>query len=257
MTVTVPVLLYHSINERPPPGGTWGAVAPREFRRHLERICALGCQALTVSELADSLRGHRRLPQQPVLITFDDGYADSLVAAGVLRDLGLRATVYVTTGDLDRPGWLSRQQLSDLAACRELELGAHGVNHCHMDELPAENLARELIDSRSELERLTGRRVTSFAYPHGAYDRAVRRAVIAAGYTSAVAVKNAVSHLDDDPFAIARFTVTRAVSADRLEQVLEGQRVQIAWHGERLRTRAARTVRRARARRARKLAVVR
>src|SRR5919197_1456854 len=66
-------------------------------------------------------------------------------------------------------------------------------------------LAAEVGDSRAAFEALTEWPVLSFAYPHGAYDWRARDAVIAAGYRSAVAVKNAASHLGDDPFAIARW----------------------------------------------------
>jgi hypothetical protein len=90
--------------------------------------------------------------------------------------------------------------------------------------------------------------IDSFAYPYGAYDARVRGAVIAAGYRSAAAVKNAVSHRDDDPFAIARWTVTSATPAKRLADVLDGRGVPLGWTRERLRTRAYRTARRQRRR---------
>jgi hypothetical protein len=90
--------------------------------------------------------------------------------------------------------------------------------------------------------------IESFAYPHGAYDRRARQAVIQAGYRSAAAVKNAVSHASDDPFAIARWTVTRGTPVSRIAEVLEGDGVPRAWANERLRTRAFRTVRRERRR---------
>jgi hypothetical protein len=90
--------------------------------------------------------------------------------------------------------------------------------------------------------------VHSFAYPHGVYDRRVRQAVITGGYRSAVAVKNAVSHPADDPFAIARWTVTAGTPASRIAQVLEGESVPVAWSHERVRTRAYRMVRRGRRR---------
>ena len=54
--------------------------------------------------------------------------------------------------------------------------------------------------------------VHSFSYPHGCYDHRVRSAVVEAGFRSAVAVKNALSHDHDDPFAIARWTVTAGTS---------------------------------------------
>jgi hypothetical protein len=90
--------------------------------------------------------------------------------------------------------------------------------------------------------------IASFAYPHGSYDHTVRTAVVAAGFGSAAAIKNAVSHLDDDPFAIARWTVTAATSPEELGRILDGEGVPLAWSHVRLRTRASRTARRTRRR---------
>jgi hypothetical protein len=95
---------------------------------------------------------------------------------------------------------------------------------------------------------VTGAAVVSFAYPHGAYDGRVRLAVIGAGYRSAAAVKNALSHPADDPFAIARWTVTAGTPASRVAGVLDGEGAPHAWARERLRTRAYRTARRGRRR---------
>jgi hypothetical protein len=61
-------------------------------------------------------------------------------------------------------------------------------------------------------------------------------------------VKNAVSHDRDDPFALARWTVTAGTSASRIAEVLEGVNVPPAWAQDRLRTRASRVARRGRRR---------
>jgi peptidoglycan/xylan/chitin deacetylase (PgdA/CDA1 family) len=103
-------------------------------------------------------------------------------------------------------------------------------------------------DSKQALEQMIGRRVDTFAYPFGAYDTRVRTAVIDAGFSSAAAVKNALSHPDDDPWAIARFTVSAVTSAEQIAQVLDGRGAPYAWHGERLRTRGYRAVRKLRRR---------
>ena len=66
------------------------------------------------------------------------------------------------------------------------------------------------------LEQLLGRPVDTFAYPHGYHDAAVaKELVVAAGYRSATAVRNALSPADDDRFALARVTVTSDFGADR------------------------------------------
>ena len=54
-----------------------------------------------LSEAVDGLR-KGLLPRRSVAITFDDGYADNVTsAAPVLAELGLPATVFVTSGFLD------------------------------------------------------------------------------------------------------------------------------------------------------------
>jgi peptidoglycan/xylan/chitin deacetylase (PgdA/CDA1 family) len=189
------------------------------------------------------------------VITFDDGFADTFAAVEVLLAHDLSSTVYVTTGEVGAPNRLASPQLADLARLPSIEVGAHTVSHRRLDELEDPELADEVERSKAQLEDLTGIDVRSFSYPHGAYDSRARAAVIAGGYDSAVAVKNAVSHRGDDPYAIARWSVTRGTTASRISQVLEGEDVPWAWEGERLRTRAYRATRRGRRRLAHTLGV--
>jgi peptidoglycan/xylan/chitin deacetylase (PgdA/CDA1 family) len=54
---------------------------------------------ISCEHLAQWLRGQRELPPRPAIITFDDGYSDNLrYAYPVLRELGLPATIFLSTG---------------------------------------------------------------------------------------------------------------------------------------------------------------
>jgi peptidoglycan/xylan/chitin deacetylase (PgdA/CDA1 family) len=239
----IPVLLYHSVAADP---GDRFAVSPRAFREHVRAITASGRTPASIAEIAATLRGSRAAADRLVAITFDDGFEDTPRAVSELVEHGLRATVYVTTGMLDRPGALSRSQLRTLSEMGDaVELGAHSVSHPHLDALPLAQVRREVGDSKRQLELVLDRAVETFAYPHGSYDAAVRAAVVEAGYRSAAAVKNAISHPRDDPWAIARYTVTASTSAERVREILEGRGAPLAWQHVRVRTRAARTARRA------------
>lgn len=99
------------------------------------------------------------------------------------------------------------------------------------------------------LQQLLGRPIDSFAYPHGYYDRTVRQLVVDAGYTSAAAVKNALSPPDDDVFALSRVTVLADFDLGRLVGALVGLGVPFGPPGERLRTRLWRQARRMKHRR--------
>ena len=52
----------------------------------------------------------------------------------------------------------------------------------------------------------------SFAYPFGYFSPTVRRIVEDAGFSSAVAVKYALSSTNDDPFALSRLIVSADTS---------------------------------------------
>jgi len=245
-TGVIPVLLYHSVSDCPPPDDRWGAVSRGRFATHLAAIAASGRMPISINELAGGLRGECPLPTRGLVVTFDDGYADTPAAVRQLLEHGISSTIYITSSLIDAPGRISTEQVTELAELPGIDIGAHAVHHCHLDELSGSAVDNETKLSKSQMEIVIGRRIDSFAYPHGAYDRRVRAAVVEAGYRSAAAVKNALSHREDDPFAIARWTVDETVTAGRLAEVLEGRHVPLAWSGERLRTRAYRVLRRQR-----------
>ena len=110
MTPLIPILLYHGVSTRDS-----YAVAPADFARHAAAIAACGRTALTMSELADGLRGVRALPELCVAITFDDGYRDTVGAIETLRTHGLRSTLYITSGCVGDAGAITAEQIGTLA----------------------------------------------------------------------------------------------------------------------------------------------
>jgi peptidoglycan/xylan/chitin deacetylase (PgdA/CDA1 family) len=236
----LPILLYHGVG--PPPLDPF-AVTPARFAEHMDALRAAGRRPLTIGELARELP----LPADAVAVTFDDGTADfSEHAWPILRERGLPVTLYVTSGLVGarhegRP-MLSWEQLAELRD-GGAEIGAHGQRHVALDILPVDRAALELVNSRLELEGALGAPVRSCAYPFGYHTAAVKRLAARAGYTSACAVRNALSHPWDDRYALARVTVTEATD---VEALLAGRGAPVAAGGERVRTRAWRLYRRAR-----------
>ena len=93
------VLIFHRVRQQP------DALFPRtshaaSFRDRMEWIREL-CNVLPLDDaIARLARG--ALPERAASITFDDGYADNAtVAFPILRDLGLPATFFVSTGFTD------------------------------------------------------------------------------------------------------------------------------------------------------------
>lgn len=241
---TIPVLVFHSVSDRPG-AGRW--TLPRAtFRRHVEAVAESGRTSVLFGELADGLAGRRPVRPGAVVLTFDDGFADNLDAAAVCGELGLQASVFVTTDYIGQPEMVTPAQLRELAALPNVEVGSHTQSHRRLDELQRREIARELCDSRARLEEVLSASVSTVAYPHGNYDERVKRSARAAGYRGAAAVRMALSHPADDPYAVSRYIVNADTTDEELRDVLAG-RVVTAPGRERLVTFGYRWVRRARA----------
>jgi peptidoglycan/xylan/chitin deacetylase (PgdA/CDA1 family) len=245
--VTIPILLYHSVEPQSNVRNDRFAVGSRQFSNHLRIIADSGRTPLTISELASAVRGDRDLPERSVAVTFDDGFANVTPAVERLLDANLKATMYMPSEWVGRPRMLDAAGLQTLSRLSDgMEIGAHSASHPRLDEIRPAEAKSQIFDSKASLEDLLQLSVTSFAYPYGAYDRRVRSMVVEAGFSSAAAVKNALSHDEDDTFALARVTIVGATPAGFVEEVLAGSGMPLAWRGERIRTRGYRVVRRMR-----------
>ncbi|MBJ7337657.1 polysaccharide deacetylase family protein [Mycolicibacterium sp.] len=256
MTV-IPILLYHSVASDP---ASWIApftVTPDAFARQLDLIAEKGRTPMSISELIDALQGRSTLPDKPVAITFDDGFADFIGAAEQLANRRMKSTLYVTTGALDgtrsQPsGWvlpkarmLAWSQLADLADSG-VEIGAHTHTHPQLDTMRVADAGREIRVGKQLLEDHLGREVPSFAYPHGFQSARLQREVEAAGYTSACGVMDALSSHDDRAFCLARLTVRSSTPHAELADWLDGRGARVAPYPEALKTKAWRAFRRGR-----------
>jgi peptidoglycan/xylan/chitin deacetylase (PgdA/CDA1 family) len=77
---------------------------------------------------------------------------------------------------------LTVAELTRLAASPLIEIGAHTESHRRLTSLSAGAQAEETSRSRTHLETLLARPVTSFAYPHGAINPQAINIVRQAGY---------------------------------------------------------------------------
>jgi peptidoglycan/xylan/chitin deacetylase (PgdA/CDA1 family) len=106
------VVMYHRIITDPgeDPFQLGMCVTADRFREQIE-FYANFFEPIGLSEAVQRRRDGRPMPRKAVSITFDDGYADNLgTALPILREYGIPATVFVTTGErVDGPGlWWDR-----------------------------------------------------------------------------------------------------------------------------------------------------
>jgi peptidoglycan/xylan/chitin deacetylase (PgdA/CDA1 family) len=117
-----------------------------------------------------------------VSLTFDDGDADQAIAGPILAADHLHGTFYIIAGAVGSPGYLTLDQIRGLAAQGD-EIGGHTVSHLDLTQISLAETRRQVCESRAILHGW-GFPVTSFAYPDGAQNAAVRDIVRECGYNS-------------------------------------------------------------------------
>lgn len=93
-----------------------------EFREHL-RFLSKG-SVLSINDLVEALSNDAALPERTVVITFDDGYHNNLLAAELLAAARMPWTVFVTTGPVENQSTIWTAELSLLLMfghCQALE----------------------------------------------------------------------------------------------------------------------------------------
>jgi peptidoglycan/xylan/chitin deacetylase (PgdA/CDA1 family) len=96
---------------------------------------------------------------------------------------------------LDRPGWLSRDDVRALDAAG-MTIASHTWDHHPVTRYGRADWALQLEKPRAELERLVGHTVDLFAYPYGLWDRAALPHVRAAGYRAAFQLTDQPAYAD-------------------------------------------------------------
>ncbi|MGK5637516.1 polysaccharide deacetylase family protein [Streptomyces sp. URMC 126] len=246
--------MYHAVAHSPARATHALSVTPEAFAEQMRLLDASGFVPLTARELAGAWRDGRPLPPKPVLVTFDDGYEGvHRHALPVLRELGFRSTVFVSTGWLrgqhDTGGaldlMLTWDQLRELARAGA-EVGGHSHTHPQLDQLPDEGLAFEIGRCREILTGELGRPPVSFAYPYGYSSRRVREAVRSAGFGISLAVGNGLAARRQGPYAVRRVTVRRTTGIADFERVVHGRAVARLFAVDRALTKGYAVVRRGR-----------
>jgi peptidoglycan/xylan/chitin deacetylase (PgdA/CDA1 family) len=175
------VLTYHHVGSRTEHSAyPFLTVSAEQFARQMAWLHRRGYHTITPRQWLACRTRSEQLPDKPVMITFDDAYADLETAAlPVMQSFGFTAVIFSITERMGLPtpwdGFLtmSCEQLQRCAA-RGMEIGAHTRTHPDLSTLPLGDLEFEIAGSRLDLER-AGLPPVSFSYPFGRYNEAARQ----------------------------------------------------------------------------------
>lgn len=194
--VPIPILLYHGIVKE----DDGVNVTITNFKEQMIALRERGYTALDTKDLFGYYKQGAKLPEKPILITFDDGRKDSyLNGDAILKELGFKAVMFIVTDKQDSEDsfFLGWDELREMHASGTWDIEAHAnkghdaiqvdadgnvgnygsnkmwiaeQNRLETDEEYKNRLSEDLRTVKNDLEmNIPGLHVISFAFPLGDY----------------------------------------------------------------------------------------
>lgn len=210
-SISVPILMYHYI--RPAPDKLmdrlgWNlTTTPQDFQAQMTWLAVSGFHPVDFNDLRAYFAGRTPLPNKPVVITFDDGYADLYTTAyPILRSMAFKAVAYIVTSFVGQPRYVTAAQVVEMDHSG-IEIGSHTINHADLARASLYLTTYQLTESKAWLEELIGHSVVDFAYPSGKFSTVVIGALEATGYDTAVTELPGTIHSRTDRYTWTRVRV--------------------------------------------------
>ena len=189
-SIDVPILMYHYI--RPAPSiytdylGYRLTVTPGDFAAQMDWLASSGYHPVDFNDLRAYFSDVMPLPAKPVVLTFDDGYADLYTTAfPILQAHKFKAVGYIVTSFVGQARYVTAAQVQEMDR-HGIQIASHTVDHANVAKASLYWATAQLAASKTWLENLTGHSVVDFAYPSGKYSGTAIAALQATGYDTAV-----------------------------------------------------------------------
>lgn len=137
-TVTLPVLMYHSVLKDPSRTGEF-VITPAALESDMKYLSDNGYTAVSAAMVNSFVKKGTPLPQKPVMLTFDDGHLNNLTYAAPLMEQYDMCCVINTVGAFTLQAekehdpnpfyaYLTRDDIKKLINSGRTEIGCHTYN---------------------------------------------------------------------------------------------------------------------------------
>lgn len=190
------------------------------FLSHLEALAARRARCVVPEDIFGTASQEAAVPDNAVMITFDDGYeSDYHTALPLLGRFGFKAVTFITSNLVGKPGYLTWDKIRELANSG-FSVQSHSLNHRFLTTLSPAELLTELRSSKEAIEDATGSKVDYVAAPGGRYSGAVVEAAAAVGYKGIFNSKPGYTlSKDSGIYVINRFVLKNTISISGFKSI--------------------------------------
>lgn len=202
----IPILLYHYVEivtDKNDFLRTKLAITPQNFENQLVALKKSGYTFCFMKDIGTILDGNGK--NKPVIITFDDGYRDFYTDAfPILKRQNAKATVFINSGLMGRPNYMTQDQVIEVLNSGLVEIGGHGFSHQNLTSIDLELAKKIVSDDVANIKKTYKVTPVSFSYPYGSYNDSIKKVVSDAGYKYAVTVEKGWTVQNTTLFQIPR-----------------------------------------------------
>ncbi len=223
--IPVPILMYHYVSPLPEDADairTELTIHPQLFREHVRFLIQEGYSIISLYEIYNALSVGANLPQHPIVLTFDDGYADHFeYVFPVLQEFNVSGTFFVITDFIDQrnPNHLTWEQAQEMID-GGMFIEAHTKTHPNLSERDLNFLVYQILGSIESIEENTGQRPAMFAYPAGRYDNNTLNVLSSTDIQLAVTTQRGIYHTLDERLELSRLRISGNMSVAGLANIL-------------------------------------
>ena len=172
----IPILCYHRIRE-------WRATDTRSmkdyivpietFKQQIKILADSGYKTILPDQLYSYLTRGTPLATKSVMLTFDDSEEEHYtIAAAEMKKYGFKGVFFLMTVSMDRPGYLSKNQIKALSDEGNI-VACHTWDHHNVKKYQGKDWETQLEKPIKQIEAITGKPVKYFAYPFGLWSEQV------------------------------------------------------------------------------------
>lgn len=221
--VKLPIIMYHSIINDSRRWGTY-VLSPAELENDLKYIQANGYTTVTVQDLLDYVYEGKRLPEKPIMLTFDDGYYNNyLYAFPLLQKYNMKAVISIIGTYTDKYSLtvynnqfyshVTWNQVNEMVHSGNIEIQNHSynlhiINSSRTASMRAKGetiqhyetvLVADTIRLQSLIGNYTGHMPSTYTYPYGLVSKESTAILKEIGFKSSLICGVGVNTISNDP----------------------------------------------------------
>ena len=206
---SVPVLMYHAVDETPFTGGIPELfVTPENMEAQLKYMCDNGFTGIWFEDLPNL-----NAIQKPVILTFDDGYRNNYtVLFPLLKKYNVKATIFIFPNNIGtNRNFLTWDMVKEMADSGLVSFQSHTMSHTELNTLTEAQQRWELAESQRIITAKTGKQTTVLCFPSGKYNSATL-ALAKEYYQFALKMNGGLYVTGTDRYLIPRYYVSRTTA---------------------------------------------